>query len=437
MPSKGGRRTGTAFAPIASPVLARAVVARSRDEWDVAGFSAAELSRPLRRDTDVQRFNELAALDRELAPEEAEELYRYRLRRVMSRLRQLERANARGDEETIRDAVEDLDARLAELQLHEARLQAAGVHSAYPLELNQREAAIERLLELARRRTPGLVAGTESPPEQPAGSVQVPDPPFRPSPEDVPIYVLAPRSLPSDALARNVNAVAEQGARLRLIHDASEIPAEGEMPPLVLNWGGTDPLPSALVYLNAPEAVRIASDQVESVRRLGELAPRTVLRPDDVRLLGSDRVVAKRRHGARGSGKAVIAADAPWSDRVHHDLFQEFIPDRDEFRLGLLNGRVVSAYAKHAPLRTDPENLRPEWVHEQVNGLPAAALSVAREGARRIELDYAGIDVIVDRSNGRAYCIEANAAPGMSEQTLRNLYAHLQSTMRQRLARAS
>jgi len=33
--------------------------------------------------------------------------------------------------------------------------------------------------------------------------------------------------------------------------------------------------------------VRIASDQVESVRRLGELAPRTVLRPQDMHLLGS------------------------------------------------------------------------------------------------------------------------------------------------------
>jgi D-alanine-D-alanine ligase-like ATP-grasp enzyme len=45
--------------------------------------------------------------------------------------------------------------------------------------------------------------------------------------------------------------------------------------------------------------------------------------------------------------------------------------------------------------------------------------------------------VIVDRRTGRTYCIEANAAPGMSEQTLRSLYAHLQQTVRRRLARAS
>lgn len=212
---------------------------------------------------------------------------------------------------------------------------------------------------------------------------------------------------------------------------------DGDLPPLVVNWGGRDPLPADLIALNRPDSVRIASDQVESVRRLGELAPRTVLRPDDMNLLGSERVVAKRREGARGSGKTVMAADASWSDRIHHDLFQEFIPNRDEYRLSVLNGRVVSAYTKHAPEGSSPENLRPDWSHEQVTRLPASVASVAREGARRIGLDYAGVDVVVDRTSGRAYCLEANAAPGMSEQTLRALYAQLQQAVRRRLERAS
>jgi glutathione synthase/RimK-type ligase-like ATP-grasp enzyme len=97
------------------------------------------------------------------------------------------------------------------------------------------------------------------------------------------------------------------------------------------------------VALNRPDAVRIASDQVESVRRLGELAPRTVLLPDDMHLLESDRVVGKQRRGARSSGKAVIAADAPSSERAHCDLVQEFIPDRAEDRVSVLNGRVDQA----------------------------------------------------------------------------------------------
>ena len=436
MPSKGGRRESTSISAVVPVEVAMPRITRAREEWDGAGFSAAEMARPLQRGVDVARLNDLASRE-ELSIDEAEELYRLRIRRVMSRLRQLTRAGTRGDEESIRAALEDLDQRLVELRQLEAARRVAGRPVDFPIELDQRQAAVDQLLELARRRPPGLVAGSDVAPTQPAGELRLPDVGFRATPDDVPVYILAPRSLPSESLGRNVEAVANLGANLRMVHDPSEIRREGDLPPLVLNWGGSEELPGDLVALNRPGAVRIASDQVESIRRLGELAPRTVLRPDDLNLLGTERVVAKRRRGARGSGKAVIAADAPWTERVHHDLFQEFIGDRSEFRLGVLNGRVVAAYEKHPPQGTNPENLRPDWSHEQVHTLPASVVAVAREGARRIGLDYAGVDVVVDRRTGRAYCLEANAAPGMSEQTLRSLYAHLQRTVRGRLARAS
>jgi len=152
-----------------------------------------------------------------------------------------------------------------ELQL-EGELEGASLPTDYPLELEQRQAAIDQLLELARRRPPGLVAGSDAPPAQPVGDLQLTSIPFQARPKDVPVYVLAPRSLPSEALRRNVEAVANQGARGQVVHDPSEIPHDAAMPPLVLNWGGKEALPADLVALNRPEAVRIASDQVESVR---------------------------------------------------------------------------------------------------------------------------------------------------------------------------
>ena len=436
MPSKGGRRPATNEAG-APAIVSGPPVTRSREQWEAAGFAAAEMARPLRRGVEVERLNDLTAREDELVPEDAEELYRFRIRRVMARLRQLGRARTRGDEGSIRSALSDLDERLAELRRLEDSRRQAGLACDYPLELDQRQAAIDEFLEIARRRPPGLVAGSDEPPPQPDGEVRLPAVAFQATENDVPVYILAPRSLPSDALARNVEAVANQGANLRVVHDPSEIRRDAQMPPLVLNWGGSEQLPADLIALNGADAVRIASDQVESVRRLGELAPRTVLRPDDMPLLGSDRVVAKQRHGARGSGKAVIASDAPWSERAHYDLYQELVGNREEYRLGVLGNSVVSAYRKNPPAGTSPENLRPDWQHEQVQTLPAAVVAVAREGARRIGLDYAGVDVVVDRHSGRAYCLEANAAPGMSEQTLRSLYAHLQRTVRSRLARAS
>lgn len=438
MPSKGGQAAATTNPTVGPPVVAASPIARTREEWDSAGFTAAHIGRPLRRGVDVERFNELTAReDGLLPPEEADELYRYRLRRVHSRLRQLERARIRGDEEQIRAALIDLDNRLAELRRLEEQRQRAGLAIGYELQLDLRQAAIDHLLELARRRTPGLVAGSGPVAAQPIGDVRLPAIPFQSSTEDAPVYVLAPASLPSDALARNMQSVTNQGANLHLVHDPAEIPRSIETPPLVLNWGASDYLPGDLVVLNRPDAVRIASDQVESLRRLGELAPRTVLRPDDMHLLQSERVVGKQRRGARGSGKAVIASDAPWGERARYDLYQEFIPDRAEYRVSILNGRVVSAYMKQPPAGADVENLRPEWTHQPVTELPAAVVATAREGARRIGLDCAGVDVVVDRRSGRALCLEANAAPGMSEQTLGSLYTHLQRTLRRRLRRAS
>ncbi|MGI0128667.1 MAG: hypothetical protein ACREEC_00685, partial [Thermoplasmata archaeon] len=232
---------------------------RSRAEWDAAGFSPAEIARSLRRGVEVDRFNELVRRQ-DLGDEEADELYRLRLRRVQSRLRQLERARGGGSEEAIRTALDDLDARLDELRTTEAARTAARLATGYELDLGPRQAAIDHLLEQARRRPMGLVAGSEIPPEQPTGTVRLPEIAFRPRPDDVPVFIVAPRSLPSQSLSGNVEVVARQGARLHLVNDASEVPRTGDTPPLVINWGGNETLPAGLIVLNQPEAVRIASD---------------------------------------------------------------------------------------------------------------------------------------------------------------------------------
>src|SRR6266852_5748122 len=208
MPSKGGRGTTTTNPAVGPPVVAGPPVGRTREEWDTAGFTVAEIGRALRRGIDVERLNELAAREDGLVPEEAEELYRYRLRRAQSRLRQLARASARGEEER----------------------QRAGLAVGYELDLDQRQTAIDQLLELARRRPPGLVAGSDVAPAQPTGDVRLPPIAFQAAPNDVPVYILAPRSLPSDALVRNVEAVADPGANLYVVHDHSEIPRGQALP---------------------------------------------------------------------------------------------------------------------------------------------------------------------------------------------------------------
>jgi hypothetical protein len=454
LPSKrGGTRAGDGVAPLAATLVTPTAVreqpaappyeSAARGSEPVVGavhagpadFLAGDLTQTLRRGAEVQRFAELAARQGALPPDESDELYRYRLRRLLTRTRQLERAGAGSDETAISEAVGDLQARLEELHAFETIRRHAGLFADHEVDLSAQERAKARLLNLAAHRPRGLIAGSDQVPEQPDGTVRIRDLAFSPSPQDVPIYILAPASIASGSLTQHVSEVASQGARIHVVRDASEIPST-EPPPLILNWGSTHTLPQGAIALNQPDAVRIASDQVESIRRLAELAPRTVANPGDVGLLGSGRVVAKRRHGTRGSGKAVLALDGPPSERAGYDLFQEFIPDRREYRVSVLSGRIASAYVKRPPEATPPDDLRPAWTFERAQVIPKAVAVVAKEAARRVGLDYAGVDVIEDLHTGRVYCLEANSAPGMSQDTVKSVYAQIQQELRGRLARA-
>jgi hypothetical protein len=454
LPSKRGGRRGEPGVPqlaatLVSPAAVREAPATPLYESAVGGsqtvpgavqgsaadFDAGDLTLALRRGAEVQRFSELAARQDALNPAESDELYRYRLRRLLTRIRRLERAADGADEQALQEALDDFHARLQELRVFEAVRRQAGLWAEHEVDLSAEERATARLLSLAAHRPHGLIGGSEQVHDEPARSVRIRGLAFSPSAEDVPVYVLAPASISSTSLTQHVDEVARQGARIHVVRNPSEIPPT-EPPPLILNWGSTQTLPQGVIALNQPDAVRIASDQVESIRRLAELAPRTVANPEDLQLLGSDRVVAKRRHGSRGSGKAVLTADGPPAERAGYDLFQEFIPDRREYRVSVLSGGIASAYVKRPPENARPDDLHPAWTFERAQVIPKGVAVMAKEAARRVGLDYAGVDVIEDLRTGRVYCLEANSAPGMSQDTLKRVYAQIQQALRRRLARA-
>ena len=193
VPSKGGRHhestptsvIGGYVESVAASIDESAVVAPPSPSQSPFPIADAELGRALRRGFEVERFNELARRQDELTPEESDELYGYRLRRLQSRLRRLDRILVSDDEEAIRTALEDFDARLQELRAQDEMRRAAGLSIAEPVDISARQAAIDRLLELSRRRPPGLIAGADSPPRQPTGNIRLRQVAFRPTADDV------------------------------------------------------------------------------------------------------------------------------------------------------------------------------------------------------------------------------------------------------------
>lgn len=238
----------------------------------------------------------------------------------------------------------------------------------------------------------------------------------------------------------------ERAARLREHLAACGIMESGRHGPpappgaVVVNYGAASReelrgAERAAERLNAAFAVRDASDKLRAVRLLGELAPRTVGDPALVGRLGSEYIVAKRSRGSRGEGKELFRmADLERNPALRrrllrYDHFQEYIPDREEYRVNLLGDEVLTAYRKVPPEGEGPR-LGGHRGFELQRSMPRAALEAAREARRRVGLDLAGIDLVHDRRRDRWYVLEVNSAPGMGPATLRRLLEALAARSR-------
>src|SRR6202011_389220 len=165
LPSKrGGTRAGRGVAPLAATLVTPTAVREQPPappyepvapgsepvvgamHVGPADFLAGDLTQTLRRGAEVQRFAELAARQEALTPDESDELYRYRLRRLLTRIRQLERAGAGSDETALSEALGDLQARLEELHAFERIRRQAGLFADYEVDLSAEERAKARLL---------------------------------------------------------------------------------------------------------------------------------------------------------------------------------------------------------------------------------------------------------------------------------------------------
>lgn len=264
------------------------------------------------------------------------------------------------------------------------------------------------------------------------GAEPLPPPPAEPQRPDRPVVFWIPRP---ERAARLREHLAACGIREYGPHGAPVPPGT-----VVVNYGAAsrDELRGcerAAERLNAPFAVRDASDKLRAVRLLGELAPRTVGDPALAGQLGSEYIVAKRSRGSRGGGKELFrAADLERDPALRrrllrYDHFQEYIPDREEYRVNLLGDEVLTAYRKAPPEREGPR-LGGHRGFELQRSMPRAALEAAREARRRVGLDLAGVDLVYDRRRGRWYVLEVNSAPGMGPITLRRLLEALAARRR-------
>lgn len=230
--------------------------------------------------------------------------------------------------------------------------------------------------------------------------------------------------------AETVGPVCQRVAKIspedfQVVHEGQSIPYEG----VLVRWGSTKSTPylNSKLIINSSEAVALAKDKIKSRQVLGDLAPKTWYRVEDIQL---PCVIRPRVH--HGGNRFLIPIDRSQVRRFTTILKRrgwyasELVNKVREYRVFVLHGRVVAMSQRFPANPSDVAwnlatggrliNVRyKEW------DIPVCKAAVG--GAIRLGLDWAAMDVAVAQ-DGRVVVFEANTAPGLRNPYTLEKIAH-------------
>ncbi len=179
--------------------------------------------------------------------------------------------------------------------------------------------------------------------------------------------------------------------------------------------------------LNATYPLLVSRDKYWSLRRLadhGLPVPRTVVIHDAksienaYKVVGEPPVILKILRGMRGTGvmiaesrKSVRSILETFQSQGTRLLLQEYVSESEgaDTRVLVIGGQVVSAMRRQAPLGEFRSNIHRGGTGHLVQ-LDARSKQIARQGARIVGLDVAGVDLITTREGPKI--MEINSSPG-------------------------
>lgn len=136
-------------------------------------------------------------------------------------------------------------------------------------------------------------------------------------------------------------------------------------------------------------------------------------------------LVAKSLASHRGKGVFLLKKEEDF-DLLNKDggksqfLFQKYLLNDEEYRLLVLKDRVAVAERK---VRTDPNEFRSNVAlgakeeFLKVSDLSDDLKSMAVLSAKTLKIQTAGVDVLVERGNGKNWLLEVNRGPGLTYDT--------------------
>lgn len=203
----------------------------------------------------------------------------------------------------------------------------------------------------------------------------------------------------------------------------------------VINWGCSS-VPMGLEVcnvINKPERVGIASNKLRFFRFMAGKDVRTpdfTVDKELVELDGSSKIRWVARHelsGHSGSGIELIHGDC--QEIPNAPLYVKYIPKSHEYRVHVINGKVIDVQRKARSSRVADEDVN--WSvrthstgfifarnegHEPPEDVKVQGLRAVNE----LGLDFGAVDVVYQEKSFSAFVLEVNTAPGLTGQTLDN-----------------
>lgn len=203
----------------------------------------------------------------------------------------------------------------------------------------------------------------------------------------------------------------------------------------VINWGRSQRRFRG-EYINAPEAVSVASNKLLAAKAFDEAkvpqAPFTESREEATRWIREDgkTVVCRTLLRANSGRGIVLAAPGMEGDIPAAPLYVEYIKKADEYRVHVFGGKIIDVQQKKKRLDFPEDkvnfqirNAQFGWVfcREDVNP-PQAVKDAAISAVAALGLDFGAVDIGWNQHKELAVVYEVNTAPGLEGTTLDNYF---------------
>jgi glutathione synthase/RimK-type ligase-like ATP-grasp enzyme len=198
---------------------------------------------------------------------------------------------------------------------------------------------------------------------------------------------------------------------------------------VVINWGSTSrPERIRLAHIvNDPQCVRRAANKLVYFTEMRDMEymPFFTTDMEEARQYmeetGCDMIERHVLNGHKGMGIEVrkfadLLTPAP--------LYVEYIKKRDEYRIHIMNGEILSKNKKgirkgqENDVNYQIRNYHEGWIYLRDREVPNAVCNVALDAVKTLGLDFGAVDVLWNQKRERAVPIEVNTAPGLTASLL-------------------